>query len=215
MWSLWTSRNKRRHGEEPISVWRAVEWARDTAYDLWCLLHPEKEQKLKMTCRWNKPPVGWYKCNADGAFSAADNTGATGVALRDHDGCFLAGRGAWHGRCTDALMMEALACRDGLLLARQCGVSKLYQETDCMVLVNLWEAMDDQRSVINLIVHDIRNISRSFDEFIFAFSNRDCNRVAHLCARQVSHDRVMEKRHNNPRLGIHELLAKYCNSETI
>jgi hypothetical protein len=25
MWSLWTLRNKRRHGEEPISVWRAVE----------------------------------------------------------------------------------------------------------------------------------------------------------------------------------------------
>jgi ribonuclease HI len=168
-----------------------------------------------MTYRWNKPPVGWYKCNADGAFSAADNTGATGVALRDHDGRFLAGRAAWHGRRTDALMMEALACRDGLLLARQCGVSKLYLETDCMVLVNLWEAMDDQRSAINLILHDIRDISRSFDEFTFAFANRDCNRVAHLCARQVPGDRVMEEWHRNPPLAIRELLAEDFSSETI
>jgi len=95
----------------------------------------------------------------------------------------------------------------------RCWQSNACLETDCMVLVNLWEAMDDQRSAINLILRDIRIISRSFNEFTFAFANRDCNRVAHLCARQVSHDR--EKRHNNSRLAIHELLAKDCNSETI
>jgi hypothetical protein len=83
-----------------------------------------------------------------------------------------------------------------------------------MVLVKLWEALDDQRSAINLILRDIRGISRSSDEFTFVFANRNCNRVAHIFARQVSFDRVAEW-HDNPPLAIRELLAKDCSSEAI
>lgn len=123
-----------------------MDWASDTVYDLWCLLHLAKEKQQKMNCHRKKSPVGWFKCNAGGAFSATDNTGATGVVVCDHDGFFLAGHTSLHERCSHALMMELLACRNGLLLARQCGVSKIFLETDCMVLLKLWEAMDDQRS---------------------------------------------------------------------
>ena len=87
---------------------------------------------------------GWHKCNVDGAFSAADNAGAVGVILRDHDGRFLAGRVAWHERSSDAMMMEALACQEGLLLARQRGVAKIRLETDCLGLLKLWESLDEQ-----------------------------------------------------------------------
>ena len=31
MWALWMMRNKRHHGEQPMSVQQAVLWARDTA----------------------------------------------------------------------------------------------------------------------------------------------------------------------------------------
>lgn len=34
MWSLWTMRNKRRHGEAPLPVHKAVNWIKDTAFDL-------------------------------------------------------------------------------------------------------------------------------------------------------------------------------------
>jgi hypothetical protein len=84
-----------------------------------------------------------------------------------------------------------------------------------MVLVKLWEALDDQRSAINLILRDIRGISRSSDEFTFVFANRNCNRVAHIFARQVSCDRVAAEWHDNPPLAIRELLAKDCSSEAI
>lgn len=33
MWSVWMSRNRRRHGEEEIPVRAAVWWAIDTAFD--------------------------------------------------------------------------------------------------------------------------------------------------------------------------------------
>jgi hypothetical protein len=42
MWSLWTMRNKRRHGEPHLPVRQAVEWVRHTAFDLWNMIHPEK-----------------------------------------------------------------------------------------------------------------------------------------------------------------------------
>jgi hypothetical protein len=44
------------------------------------------------------------------------------------------------GAPADAMLIEALPCREGLLLARQCIVSpKIYVETDYMGMVKLWE----------------------------------------------------------------------------
>jgi ribonuclease HI len=123
------------------------------------------------------------KCNVDGAFSIEDNTGATGVILRDHDGRFLAGRVAWHENNLDAMLMEAMASRESLMLARQCGIARICLETEHLGLVKLWESLHEQRSVVNLILFDIRALSRSFDEFTFVYANRNCNWVAHLCAR--------------------------------
>lgn len=107
-------RNKRRHGELPIPIHKAVEWARDMAFDLWQLVHPVKEMKVRGTRRWKKPDEGWLKCNVDGAFSGSGYTGATGAAIRDSAGLFIAGRAQWIRRSTDALQTEAMACKDGL-----------------------------------------------------------------------------------------------------
>lgn len=174
-------------------------------------MHPQKTQKEQVCQRWSRPPDGWHKCNADGAFSAADNSGAVGVVLRDHDGRFLAGRAAWYARGVDAMFMEALACREALLLTRQCGATKVCLETDCLRLVNLWSSIDEQRSAVNLMLRDIRNLSRSFDEFSFVYASRSCNRVAHECARQVSCELNAVEWHVNPPLALHNLLWNDCN----
>jgi ribonuclease HI len=87
-----------------------------------------------------------FKCNVDGAFSENDHTGATGVVIRDHDGQFKAGRAVWHNEAHDALLMEAMACRDGIEMAQQLGVSKLCLETDCLQLINLWNILHTEPS---------------------------------------------------------------------
>lgn len=58
MWSLWTMRNKRRHGEPHLPARQGVEWVCDTAFDLWNVLHPEKDQRAKLNQCWNKPQHG-------------------------------------------------------------------------------------------------------------------------------------------------------------
>ena len=39
MWAMWMMCNKRRHGELSMTVQQAVNWAKDTAFDLWQLGH--------------------------------------------------------------------------------------------------------------------------------------------------------------------------------
>jgi hypothetical protein len=53
------------------------------------------------------------------------------------------------------MMMEAMACREGLMLARQYGIARIYLETDCLGLVKLWEPLDEQRSAVNPVCMQI------------------------------------------------------------
>ncbi|TVU03579.1 hypothetical protein EJB05_50896, partial [Eragrostis curvula] len=87
--------------------------------------------------------------------------------------------------------MEAMACSDGLYLARQLGAMKLSLETGCLELVKLWKSLDEQRSEINVVLQEIRMLSRSFDEFTYA--NRTCNKVVHMCAKQVTGEETLEE----------------------
>nr|TKW06741.1 hypothetical protein SEVIR_7G260350v2 [Setaria viridis] len=81
IWSLWMLRNRRRHGEAGLPIRQAVMRVRDTAYDLWQLLHPQKEQVPKVLPRWKPLEEDWIECNFDGAFYL-DGSGATGAVLR-------------------------------------------------------------------------------------------------------------------------------------
>jgi hypothetical protein len=130
-------RNKRRHGAEQLSVMKAVEWVWDTATDLWHILHT-KEIKQQHPPVWKRPNPGWIKCNDDGSFDNANNEGAMGAILRDHQGCFVQGRAVWQDHAPDALTMEALALKDGLLLTQQCRVRQVCAETNCLQMLQLW-----------------------------------------------------------------------------
>jgi ribonuclease HI len=95
------------------------------------------------------------------------------------------GGARWYDHYLDALSMEAMACRDGLLMARQVGAQRVWLETDCQELVKLWRAGDSQRSSVLPILREIRDLSLLFQEFNFSFISRKCNMVAHTLAKQV------------------------------
>lgn len=211
MWALWSMKNKRRHGE----VWllrQAVTWIKDTAFDLWSILkqtgnHGDRRRQMQ----WIPPVETWTKCNVDGNFFTNSREGGTGAVLRDSKGNFRGAKAVWHERCLDAMTMEALACQEGLVLARQCGVQRIHLETDCLELVRLWELGDLQRSTVSPILKEMKNISSDFLEFRFSFANRDCNRVAHLLARQVSSTNRWAVWHEAPTCVSH-LLQNDCSS---
>jgi len=78
MWALWMMRNKRRHGEQSMTLQQAALWARDTAFDLWQLVHkPEPREPVSVAPGWKPPESGWVKVNTDAASHAGRKEGAT------------------------------------------------------------------------------------------------------------------------------------------
>jgi ribonuclease HI len=63
--------------------------------------------------------------------------GATGVVLQDPAGTFRGRRELWYRHGLNALMMEAAACRDGMILAREMNFRRVQVETDTQELVKL------------------------------------------------------------------------------
>ena len=157
--------------------------------------------------------IALQKVNApmpNASFRSENQTGATGVVLRDHEGRWC---GAWAKRyehCLNALTTEAMACRDGMQYALKRGVEYLQLETDCKVLVSLWEKSTFQNSEIGPLLQQINDLSRSFVEFDLFFSNRSCNRLAHECVKLVSCTRSVEE-WLIPPLALQEIMYADCN----
>lgn len=198
MYSLWMQRNKRKHGEQQTPLSSAVKWSIDMAFDLWELSRPKKGALTTSKKRWQPPPMGWIKCNIDGAFDPTQGQGATAAVLRDERGSFQGGRAQWYSHGLDALMMESLACRDGMAYARERGVRRLLVETDNQELVKLWEAGANQRSNVAAFIKECRDISLCFPDFRIAFSPRSCNRVADMLAKQISGTNSLAVWHSAP-----------------
>jgi ribonuclease HI len=212
MWALRTLRNKRRHGEPAWPVEKAVLWVRDTAYDLWELVHPvKKAEKATAKLCWERPSARWVKCNVDAAIFAESGQGGTGVVLRDETGMFLGAQATPYAHCMDATTVEAWACWDAMELARRCRAAKLCVETDCMELVRLWQSREMQRSVITPVLKEMQDLSLDFSEFSLVFASRLCNRVAHEIARQASGMPEMVEWHDDPPSSIQGLLDADCN----
>ena len=142
--------------------------SRDTAFDLWQMVHPEKERSSASTLKsWEKPSPGWIKCNVDAAYYAGDRSAASDAVLRDQDGRTCGGTAKWYEYCLNPLAAEALACCDRMQLAKERGVNRLLLETDCQVLVSLWLNRSNQESEISPLLDQMEELSRSFDVLIF------------------------------------------------
>ena len=116
----------------------------------------------------------------DASFYDRDRNGSSAVVLRDHEGRTCGGTAKWYDHSMNALTTEARACLDGMLYAQGRGVRTLILETDCQVLVNLWDNRSTQKSEVDPLLYQLADLNRSFDDF------RICNRLAHECAKLVS-----------------------------
>jgi len=186
MYALWMQRNRSKHGEPSRPIKFAVQWAVDMAFDLQQAGSAPLSVKPQGTPLWQKPEAGWLKCNTDGAFYDRHWKGASGAVLRDDNGAFIRACARWYDNCLDVLTSEALACRDGLQLARHVNASKVWLETDSQEVLRLWEVGENCRSTIGPILEEIRVLSRGFESFKFSYVTRSCNEVAHTIAKQVT-----------------------------
>ncbi|XP_034594752.1 uncharacterized protein [Setaria viridis] len=107
---------------------------------------------------WHPPEEGWVKVNSDGTFEVRTRNGSGVAVVRDHLGQVQAAQARWQGQVDDALMVEALAARDGLELAHELGYTQVILEMDNSTLVNALKVTMADRSRIAGLWHDIREL---------------------------------------------------------
>ena len=70
--------------------------------------------------------------------------------------------------------------------------------TDCLQVVQLWNKVETQLSIIDPILRQIDELRLVFQEFSLSFISRNCNKVAHSLAKEVSGSHRSETWHVTP-----------------
>lgn len=184
MWSLWCSRNDRRHGKAPIDPRLAIKWALETCMHLSSAVETtEGRNSVLQPARWSPPVQGTLKINSDGAYLQDQGIGATGAVVRDSNGALRAASARWLGPVGSALIAEAEAIRDGLRLIPEGTLDHIQAETDAQELVSLWKNRAKRKSEIAAILNEIEELASGFTSFTVQHVRRDANFAAHSCAR--------------------------------
>jgi hypothetical protein len=133
--------------------------------DMVCLEEKIDEVPHIRKGNWQRPDPGWCKVNTDASFVASSGLGSGGAVTRDSDGKVLQAAAKIYEHVPDVLMAQALAARDGVLLARACGLGKMILETDNLHLSNLLRSQAGERSPIAGLWQEIMEIGRNFSCF--------------------------------------------------
>jgi hypothetical protein len=86
--------------------------------------------------KWTAPRPRQLKLNVDASFHDDMAAGATGAVLRDYQGQFVAASTKHIPYVSSASMAEAIAMKEGLLLASRLGCSSLIAESDSLVTID-------------------------------------------------------------------------------
>jgi hypothetical protein len=108
------ARNTRIHDNSMKPVMSSVQWAVDTAFDLWragAEIGPPVKDKPPDS--WKAPVGDAVMINVDASFSNSSYSGASRCLMRDAGGNLIQARSRWWASAPNALVMEAFAFRDG------------------------------------------------------------------------------------------------------
>ena len=153
--------------------------------------------------------------NTDAAFVSATGDGAGGAVVRNSQGEIMMAAARFYKHLPDVLTSEALAARDGVMLAQELGVEQLILELDNSTLVALLRSEDGGRCAIAGLWQEIRERSRVFRSFDISFVNREGNEVAHLCASKASASFPLLSWSGCFPNWLMEAVSKYCNNPAI
>lgn len=168
-WSLWSVRNARHHGSrnwEPDAAARHVSKMLEEMLSLEIDRRPATSKPRE---RWNPSERGWVKVNTDGAFYSEPGNRASGMIIRDELDQVPVVEGRWIPHLGSALMAEAIAARDDLLLAVAKGYNKVALKVDNLSLAKTLQSDAQDRSEIAGLKQEVIELGRSFASFSISF----------------------------------------------
>ena len=133
---IWTRRNRMRAGELTVPLKRINALARDTLQEFLVANPPSCGIAPAPTLvKWLPPPVGWVKVNFDGALFKECDSAGLGVIIRNDLGLVMAASTHIIPLPTSVEMVEVLAARHAICLARELQFNKVIVEGDSEVVI--------------------------------------------------------------------------------
>uniref|UniRef100_A0A7N2KZZ0 RNase H type-1 domain-containing protein n=1 Tax=Quercus lobata TaxID=97700 RepID=A0A7N2KZZ0_QUELO len=132
--------------------------------------------------RWKPPPLGVVKVNFDGAIFSTQSSAGLAMVVRDQAGLVLASLSQKIPLSTSVEIVEVIAARRALLLARELGFERVMVEGDSEIIIKAIKEKALPSSDLGHILEDIRVLSRSFNSISFHHIKRMGNCVAHHLA---------------------------------
>ena len=132
---------------------------------------------------WNKPCVGWYKCNVDAAIFSLRSMISYGAVIRSAGGDFIAAKSdILHGRF-EAHEAEAIGVREALSWLKKFAFQSVVLEMDSLQVFNALHDKFVYPNGFGTIIADCRALAQSLGEVTFSFVRRSTNSTAHTVAR--------------------------------
>ena len=165
--------------------------------------------------RWKPPDDGWLKVNVDAAFSEHSGEAGIGVAIRNHLGKIMlsAWKKVFNAGSTEEV--EALACREGLLLAAEWTSEPIILESDCLAVINYLSKPLSQRSHSCFIIREAVEVASRIPGVVFRHIGRACNKLAHelaQLAKMLNHSAVWRERCP---ISVEHIVAQDVNTQVI
>jgi hypothetical protein len=89
--------------------------------------------------RWIPPQPGCVRLNVDAAMAKTTTGGVVGVVCRSALGEFMGASALTIPGITDPAVMEALACREAMALAKDLNLQNIMVATDCLSVITAME----------------------------------------------------------------------------
>ena len=100
-----------------------------------CSFDSDPHHQGHLSSQWRPLPQGKLNCNVDAAFAENRKIGAISAILRDSCGNVITGE-TLKIHASSSLVAEALAIREGLILARSCFIEDILLESDCLKVID-------------------------------------------------------------------------------
>ncbi|XP_050238292.1 uncharacterized protein LOC126687779 [Mercurialis annua] len=139
---------------------------------------------------WQPPPINIIKVNFDGAFNRATCTGTGACVARNHNGKPIHSHAQVFNHVQSPMVVEALALREAILVARRLQVMEIIFEGDAKCII---DAMKGELSVdldCDVILEDCRRLCQTFRLVSFEFIRRSGNWVANYLAKRSLRDNL-------------------------
>jgi ribonuclease HI len=179
-WYLWWIRRQRVQNEEVPSTSRCrLSILSITAN----AAKVSKSTSTQLEVKWTSLAPRQVKLDVDASFHENEAAGAVGAIIQDYQGQFVAASMKYIPHGSSVSMAEAIAMREGLILANRRGFSSIITESDSIDTIDACKGGETWWTGSAAIFVDCMDQVASIGNVSFVHCPREANKTAHELAR--------------------------------